>query len=108
MRRGLSPAAPNICMRYAYYNPIRAGIVHRAADYRWCWIKTFEAGSVPEGRLLTRIAQIGAGKVFGSLAFVNEKASDLGHRFKTRSVAAHPVGEIGYSTHGWRLAGAAA
>ena len=34
-------------MRYAYYNPIRAGIVRRAADYRWCWIKTFEAGSVP-------------------------------------------------------------
>ncbi len=97
----------NICMRYAYYNPIRAGIVHRAADYRWCWIKTFEAGSVLEGRLLTRIAQIGAGKVFGSLAFVAEKASDLGHRFKTRSVAAHPVDEIGYSTHGWRRAGAA-
>ena len=101
------------CMRYAYYNPIRAGIVRRAADYRWCWIKTFEAGSVPDGLvpdglLLKRIAQIGAGKVFGSLAFVTEKAAGLGHRFKTRSVAAHPVGEIGYSTHGWRLAQAAA
>ena len=33
------------CMRYAYYNPIRAGIVTRAADYRWCWIKTTAAGS---------------------------------------------------------------
>ena len=104
------------CMRYAYYNPIRAGIVRRAADYRWCWIKTLEAGSVPafaagsvpDGLLLKRIAQIGAGKVFGSLAFVTEKAAGLGHRIKTRSVAAHPVGEIGYSTHGWRLAQAAA
>ena len=67
-----------------------------------------EVGSVPDGLLLKRIAQIGAGKVFGSLAFVTEKAAGLGHRFKTRSVAAHPVGEIGYSTHGWRLAQAAA
>ena len=33
------------CMRYAYYNPIRAGIVTRAADYRWCWIKTTAAES---------------------------------------------------------------
>ena len=98
----------NTCMRYAYYNPIRAGIVTHAADYRWCWIKTFETGSVPEARLLTRIAQIGSGKVFGSLVFVTEKALGLGHRFKTRSVTAHPVGEIGYSTHGWRLAQAVA
>ena len=102
----------NACMRYAYYNPIRAGIVKRAADYRWCWIKSFDegavpafvTGTVPEGMLLRRIAQIGAGKVFGSMAFVSEKACTLGHCFKTRSVAAHPVGEIGYSTHGWRLA----
>ena len=94
-------------MRYAYYNPIRAGIVKRAADYRWCWIKTFDEGTVPEALLLRRIAQIGAGKVFGSQAFVSEKAGALGHCFKARSVAAHPVDEIGYSTHGWRLAKAA-
>ena len=49
-----------------------------------------------------------SGKVFGSLVFVTEKALGLGHRFKTRSVTAHPVGEIGYSTHGWRLAQAVA
>ena len=49
-----------------------------------------------------------SGKVFGSLVFVTERALGLGHRFKTRSVTAHPVGEIGYSTHGWRLAQAVA
>ena len=68
----------------------------------------FAAESVHEGRLLKRIAQIGAGKVFRSLAFMTEKASDLGHRFKTLLASAHPVGEIGYSTLGWRLAQAAA
>lgn len=100
------------CLRYAYYNPVRAGIVARAADYRWCWRRTaseedaYFAGSVPAERLLRRIAQIGAGKVFGGLVFVTLTAFGLGSRFGTRSVAAHPVGEIGYSTHGWRLAAA--
>lgn len=28
----------------------------------------------------------------------------LGDRFPARSVVAHPVGELGYSTHGWKLA----
>ena len=27
-----------ICRRYVYLNPVRAGIVRRAADYAWCWI----------------------------------------------------------------------
>ena len=97
------------CMRYAYYNPVRAGIVTRAADYRWCWIRRAPEGSegpVPAARLLRRIVQIGAGKVFGSHAFVTCAAFGLGDRF--RSVSAHPVGDIGYATHGWRLAERAA
>ena len=64
-----------------------------------------EVGSVPRGLSITFFK---SGKVFGSLVFVTEKALGLGHRFKARSVTAHPVGEIGYSTHGWRLAQTAA
>ena len=61
-----------ICMRYVYLNPVRAGMVKHAADYAWSWIATFDstfAGSVPDERLMRRVAQIGAGKIFGSLAF---------------------------------------
>ena len=38
-------------MRYVYLNPVRAGMVSRAADYAWSWIAAFDApfaGSVPE------------------------------------------------------------
>ena len=62
---------------------------------------------VPEERLMRRVAQIGAGKIFGSLAFVTATAFALGDRFRSRSVAAREVGELGYATHGWRLAKAA-
>lgn len=96
-----------ICMRYVYLNPVRAGMVKRATDYAWSWITTSDgtfAGSVPEERLMRRVAQIGAGKIFGSLAFVTEVAFALGDRFRSRSVAAREVGELGYATHGWRLA----
>lgn len=97
------------CMRYAFYNPVRAGIVARASDYRWCWIRTesaeaVEAGSVPDPRLLRRIAQIGAGKVFGSFGFVMTTLFALGDRIRTRHIAPHEAGTIGYSSHGWRLA----
>ena len=99
-----------ICMRYVYLNPVRAGMVKRAADYAWSWIATSDgtfAGPVPDERLMRRVAQIGAGKIFGSLAFVTATAFALGDRFRSRSVAAREVGEIGYATHGWRLAKAA-
>ena len=99
-----------LCMRYVYQNPVRAGIVRRAADYAWSWIATSDgtfAGSVPDGRLMRRVAQIGAGKIFGSLAFVTAAAFALGDRFRSRSVVAREVGELGYATHGWRLAKAA-
>ena len=62
------------------------------------------SGSVPELRLMRRVAQIGGGKIFGSEAFVVSMAFALGERFWSRSVCARAVGELGYATHGWRLA----
>ena len=96
-----------VCMRYVYLNPVRAGIVTRAADYAWSWIATFDApfaGSVPEGRLMRRVAQIGGGKIFGSEAFVVTMAFALGDRFRSRHVPTRTVEELGFATHGWRLA----
>ncbi len=95
------------CRRYVYLNPVRAGIVRHAADYAWCWIAPSDlpsVGSVPDERLLRRIVQIGEGKIFGSLEFVTAQAFALGDRFKSRGVAARAVEEMGYATHGWRLA----
>ena len=45
--------------------------------------------------------------MFGSAGFVLRTAFALGDRFRSRGVGARPVGEIGYATHGWRLAKAA-
>jgi hypothetical protein len=53
---------------------------------------------------MRRVAQIGGGKIFGSEAFVASAAFALGDRFRSRSVTARAVGELGYATHGWRLA----
>ena len=108
------------CRKYVYYNPIRAGIVSRAAEYRWVYDRNLSevggsagpvpnggdaaAGSVPEAWLMRRVAQIGAGKVFGSAAFVMRMAFGLGHLFPAKRVVARAVGEIGFATHGWRLA----
>ena len=95
------------CMRYVYLNPVRAGIVARAADYAWSWIASPAApfeGPVPEGRLMRRVAQIGGGKIFGSEAFVTATAFALGDRFRSRRVSARVVEELGFATHGWKLA----
>ena len=97
------------CRKYVFYNPVRAGIVSRAAEYRWVYDRNLSevdgsAGSVPEAWLMRRVAQIGAGKVFGSAAFVMRKAFGLGHLFPAKRVVARAVGEIGFATHGWRLA----
>ncbi len=92
------------CKRYVVYNAIRAGIVRRAADYRWSWCEDPDVGTVPEGWALKRVPQMTAGKVFGSFGSVRGAAADLGDRFSARHVAAHPVGELGYATHGWKLA----
>ena len=80
------------------------GVCPRHSDYRWSWCEDSEAGAFPEGWMLRKVPQITAGKVFGSFAFVGSTAVDLGDRFRARSVTAHPVGDIGYSTHGWKLA----
>ena len=99
------------CMRYVYLNPVRAGLVTRAADYAWSWIAAPEApfaGAVPAEWLMRRVAQIGGGKVFGSEAFVVATAFALGDRFRSRHVAARAVGELGFATHGWKLAKEAA
>ena len=52
---------------------------------------------------MRRVAQIGDGKIFGSVEFVREAAFALGNRFRSRSVAARAVGGLGFATHGWRL-----
>jgi REP element-mobilizing transposase RayT len=104
------------CRRYVYLNPVRAGIVKHAADYPWCWIAPSDepsAGSVPgwatvEARIMRRVVQIGEGKIFGSQGFVTDMVVALGDRFRSRSVAAREVDELGYATHGWRLAKLAA
>lgn len=100
------------CIRYVVYNPVRAGIVTRAKDYRWSWCEDDAkdaafAGAVPGEWHLKRVAQIGAGKVFGSLRFVAEMVLAQSTLFRP-GICAHPVGTIGHSTHGWRLANTAA
>ena len=127
------------CRKYVFYNPVRAGIVTRAASYRWSFDRSLSdedsasvcetadfaaspmgsvpkgygvgsprtsptAGSVPKAWWMRRVAQIGAGKVFGSAAFVMRKASGLGQLFPSKRVTARAVGEIGFATHGWKLA----
>ena len=37
------------CVKYVVYNPIRAGIVSRAGDYRWSWRENEEKGEVNAG-----------------------------------------------------------
>ena len=115
------------CRKYVFYNPVRAGIVSRAVEYRWVYDRNMSevggsAGSVPNGGvgaagagaagavpvseawLMRRVVQIGAGKVFGSAAFVMRTAFGLGHLFPAKRVVARAVGEIGFATHGWKLA----
>ena len=95
------------CMRYVYLNPVRAGMVSRAADYAWSWIAAIDepfAGSVPDRRLMRRVAQIGGGKIFGGERFVVATAFALGDRFRSRRVLARAVEDLGFATHGWKLA----
>ena len=93
------------CIRYVIYNPIRAGIVMQAKDYCWSWREgEGVASKTPGDWCLRRIVQIGAGKVFGDERFVMVSVFALGDRFKAGNVGAHRVEEIGWSTHGWRLA----
>ena len=99
------------CRRYILLNPVRAGIVVRAGDYRWVL-----EGNAPEtevfpgclpagdGPLLRRAVQLGEGKIYGGEEFVRRWIAGLGDRFNARGVWAHAVGGIGFSSHGWRIA----
>ena len=97
------------CRRYIMMNPVRAGIVSQVKDYRWVWGAEPEemegfAGCLPEWSVTARVAQVGAGKIFGSEAFVRKWIDGLGDKFPAARTAAHAVGSIGFSSHGWRLA----
>ena len=97
------------CRRYIMMNPVRAGIVSQVKDYRWVWGADLEetegfAGCLPEWSVMVRVAQVGAGKIFGSEAFVRKWIYGLGDKFLAARTAAHAVGSIGFSSHGWRLA----
>lgn len=97
------------CRRYIMLNPVRAGIVSQVKDYRWVWAAQLEenevfVGCLPGRGLGARVAQLGAGKLFGSEVFVRRWISGLGDKFRARHTAAHSVGDIGYSSHGWLLA----
>lgn len=101
------------CIKYVLYNPIRAGIVSQVKDYRWSWsennaeMEVF-AGTVPEEWCLRRRAQIGAGRVYGSEAFVRRMAFAMGWCFQAKHVAAHGIVglpyEAGTAALGWKLA----
>ena len=52
--------------------------------------------------------RICGGKVFGSEAFVVATAFALGSLFRSRRIHARAVEELGFATHGWRLAKEAA
>ncbi len=91
-------------------NPVRAGIVAQAREYRWVWCENpaeteVFAGCLPKGwSVAVRVAQVGDGKLFGSEAFVKEWIIRLGDKFPAASTGVHAVGLIGFSSHGWRLA----
>ena len=86
---------------------VRAGIVAQAREYRWSWCEEDVAPAAGGDWCLRRVVQIGAGVVFGDEAFVLATAFALGDRFHSGGVGAHPAGDVGWSTHGWRLAAAA-
>ena len=103
------------CRRYILLNPVRAGIVGQAKDYRWAWAAlessafAIFAGCLPDGAegLGRRVAQLGDGKIYGSEAFVRRWVAGLGELFSARRVGVHEVSGMGYSSHGWRIAGMA-
>jgi REP element-mobilizing transposase RayT len=95
------------CCRYVMMNPVRAGIVTQIKAYRWVWSELpgenevsvgFDPGEGDGGR----VAQIGSGKIFGSVGFVRKWIDAMA--FSARRTVAHAVGDVGYSSHGWRLA----
>ena len=76
--------------------------LRRAAEFCGVEIKAYAAMDNP----FHVVVQIGAGVVFGDEAFVLATAFALGDRFHSGGAGAHPAGDVGWSTHGWRLAAA--
>ena len=102
----------SVCRRYIELNPVRAGLAGQSSHYQWCSAADADfavAGSVPawEARLLKRVVQIGAGKLFGSLAFVENALSWAASRGLSPSARPRTVFGEAYATHGWKLAQAA-
>lgn len=95
------------CRRYVSMNPIRAGIVSQEKDYPWTWCAEhgyFAGDCAPLFTGARRMSQLTSGKIFGSAGFVAEWSRRLGAKFPAASVVARAVGDIGFATHGWRLA----
>ena len=97
------------CRRYIVLNPVRAGIVGQVKDYQWVWMRKNPEtevflGCLPVGDLTKRVVQLGEGKIYGSEEFVRRWIVGLGSKFNAAHVAARAVGEIGFSSHGWRIA----
>ena len=97
------------CRRYIVLNPVRAGIVGQSKDYRWVWMRKEPetevfSGCLPVGDLTKRVVQLGEGKIYGSEEFVRRWIVGLGNKFNAAHVAARAVVEIGFSSHGWRIA----
>lgn len=99
------------CRRYVLMNPIRAGIVAQLKDYRWVLCRVDEETEVfvgfdpiEKGVVMKRVAQVASGTLFGSKAFVERWIFGFGNRFSAAMVVPHAVGEVGFSSHGWRLA----
>lgn len=100
-----------VCKRYVVLNPVRAGIVTMVKDYSWSWSEDdgrADGREVPDAWLLRRVVQIGCGGIFGSAAFVRRRLFGFGGLLRSSSASPHPVGDVAYSSHGWRLAQAAA
>jgi len=105
------------CVRYVELNPVRAGLVRHAEDYAYSSRNgaqplqnaTF-AGSVPrggvveDGRLMIRVPQVGAGKIFGSRAYVMSMIMIFSDRFASGCVTARPVMGTAFASHGQKLA----
>ena len=98
------------CRRYIALNPVRAGIVGQAGDYRWAWTADASQGAASQGcipmeeELTVRVAQLGEGKIYGSEEFVRRWISGLGDRFTAAHTGVHAVCAIGFSSHGLRIA----
>ena len=54
---------------------------------------------------MRRVAQLGEGKIYGSWEFVRRWIAGMGSKFNAAHVSGHAVGELGFSSHGWRIAG---